>query len=290
MRLGYWHPNTASGMPAAELAVELEQRGWDSLWIPEHSHIPVDRVPVPPFFDALPDSYRHMMDPFVSLASAATVTTRLGLATGVCMPLEHDLLQFALTAVTLDRLSKGRLQLGIGAGWIAEELANHRPDIPFQRRYAALSERITALRSCWEDDVSSFEGTWDRFAPSEIEPKPVQRPLPLGFGGTGPVGMRIAVEQCDAWLPIDIALERQGGVGRSIGEFKARCATAGRARLPVTLCVWGWEPGNPSVERLERYEDVGVERFVVTPPTMARHDRDVTLRRLDEFQRLLDRG
>ncbi len=290
MKLGYWHPNTATGMPAAELAVELEQRGWDSLWIPEHSHIPVERKPVPPFFDALPDSYRHMMDPFVSLASAATVTTTLGLATGVCMPLEHDLLQFALTAATLDRLSNGRLQLGVGVGWIAEELANHRPDIPFRRRYTALSERIAALRSCWQDDVSSFDGTWDRFTPSELEPKPLQRPLPLGFGGTGPRGMHMTVEQCDAWLPIDIALDRQGGVGPSLDAFAQRCVDAGRAPLPVTLFAWGWEPGNPSVDRLRRYADLGIERIVVTPSTMARHDRDVTLRRLDEFRDLTPRG
>ena len=259
------------------------------MWLPEHSHIPVERLPVPPFGADLPDVYPHIMDPFVSLAAAATTTTSLTLATGVSMVLEHDVLDLACRAATIDVLCNGRLLLGVGAGWLREELANHRPDIPFEQRYGALVERVSAPRICWESEAAEFEGRWDRFSRSMVNPKPTQSRLPVGFGCSGPLGMRLAAENADAWLPIDASLSRVGGVDAAIKQFHHLVEQAGRdpASVPITLFVWGWEPGNPDHERLRRYAELPVERLVVCPPSLARHDRDSTLRRLDEYAPLL---
>lgn len=290
MRVGYFSTNASTGIRPDVLGRELEQRGFDSLWLPEHSHIPVDRVPVPPFGANLPDAYPYLMDPFVSLAMAATATSTLLLGTGVCMVLEHDVLDLACRVATLDVLAEGRLRFGVGVGWLREELANHRPDVPFDRRYSAVAERVAALRGCWVEEEAAFDGRWDRFASSWVYPKPLQQPLPVGFGCSGPVGMTMAAQHADEWMPIDVALARQGGVGHGIEEFRSLLVAAGRdpETVPITLFVWGWEPGDPSMERLAEYAELSVERLVVLPASMARHDATTTRQRLDEFQPFLD--
>ena len=229
------------------------------------------------------------MDPFVSLAVATRSTASLILGTGVSMVLEHDVLDLACRAATLDVLSGGRLVLGVGAGWIREELANHRPDVRFEQRYSALVERVAALRSCWDEGEAEFDGRWDHFTSSIVNPKPIQAPLPIGFGCSGPLGSRLAAQHADQWLPIDVALHRQGGVGASIERFRGLVAANGRdpVSVPITMFVWGWQPGDPSVDRLAEYSQLGVERLVVCPPSMDRHDAAVTLRRLDEFNALV---
>ena len=142
MKFGFLAVNSAAGISPGRLASEVEARGYESVWLPEHSHIPTSRRTPYPAGGELPAGYLHMMNPFVSLAAAIGTTTNLTLATGICLALEHDLLDLATTATTLDVLSGGRFVMGIGAGWNAEELANHQPGLPFGRRYRALEERI----------------------------------------------------------------------------------------------------------------------------------------------------
>src|SRR4051812_32756632 len=149
VKFGYLSMNPAAGIHPATLAIELEQRGFDSLWVPEHSHIPASRRSPYPAGGDLPSGYFHMMSPLVSLATAASVTTDLVLATGITLILEHDLLDLACQTATLDVLSGGRLLLGVGVGWNAEELATHRPELEFKRRYGAARERVAALRAAW---------------------------------------------------------------------------------------------------------------------------------------------
>jgi alkanesulfonate monooxygenase SsuD/methylene tetrahydromethanopterin reductase-like flavin-dependent oxidoreductase (luciferase family) len=199
--------------------------------------------------------------------------------------LEHDVLDLACRAATLDVLSGGRFLLGVGAGWLREELANHRRDVPFEHRYGALVERVSALRACWEADEAEFEGRWDRFSRSMVYPKPIRGRVPVGFGCSGQLGMRLAARHADGWLPIDVALQRVGGVEVAIGRFRQLVEAAGRdpASVPITLFVWGWEPGNPDPQRLTEYAGLDIERIVVCPPSLARHDSETTLRRLDEF-------
>ena len=189
-----------------------------------------------------------------------------------------------------DVLCEDRLRLGVAVGWLPEELANHRPEIGWSSRYLAVSERVRALRTLWQDEEPEFEGHWDRFTKSWLYPKPIQRPLPVGYGYSGPRGMRLAAEEADEWYPIDGALARAtGGVGEGISRFRRLVAEAGRRPedVPVTMFCWGWEPGQPSVGNLKEYADLGVERIVVCPPTMERHGPEVTLRRLDEFMSLV---
>ena len=144
MKLGYFSLNTADGIAPSVLAKELEDRGFDSMWLPEHSHIPVVKEPGP-FGENVPDGYMHLMDPFVSLATAAMSTSSLILATGVSMVLEHDLLSLACQVATLDVLSAGRIRFGVSVGWLPEELKNHRPDVGYRSRYAAAAERVRAF-------------------------------------------------------------------------------------------------------------------------------------------------
>ena len=285
MRIGYF-TTAADAVPVAELARELEGRGFDSLWLPEHSHIPCDRVPVPPFGENIPEAYFSLVSPLVALGAAAAVTSDLVVATGVCMALEHDVLDLAAEVASLDVISGGRVRFGVGVGWLREELANHRPELRFDQRYSALVERIAALRCCWEQPECGFDGRWDRFAPSIVEPKPVQYPLPVGMGCSGPLGMRLAAQHADEWLPIDAAMAMHGGVGAAVQRFGDLVEAAGRDRdvVGITMFVWGWEPGTPARTLLEEYRECGVDRIVLTPDTMARHGRDETLRRLDEFQ------
>lgn len=299
MKFGYLSVNSANGIHPGPLAAALEQRGFESLWVPEHSHIPINSVDLYPGGPVLPDGYAHAMSPFISLMAAAANSTYLTLGTGVSLPLEHDLLDLACMTGTLDTLSDGRLILGAGVGWNSEELANHHPELNFKQRYSALRERIHALRAAWSGETSDYQGrfdgfTWgsqishfhgerDTFTDSWVFPKPVNGSVPVALGMTGPLGVQHALDYADMWLPVDIALLREGemDVTGRIKEFCQALIETGRPAnaVPITLFVWGDEsPGT-----LERYMKLGIERLVFSPPAFDTHSSDVTLRRLDEL-------
>ena len=211
MKFGYLTGNHASGILPGHLARELEARGFDSVWFPEHTHIPVERRSPYPNGGQLPGSYIHMMDPWVSIAAASAETTTLTLGTGICLLLEHDLLDLACTVATADVVSQGRVVMGIGVGWNEEELENHRPDLPFRKRYSAMRERVEALRVAWREDEASFQGTWDRYSPSWVFPKPVEGTVPIALGNAGPLGIQHAAEYADEWAPIDVGVMNVNG-------------------------------------------------------------------------------
>jgi probable F420-dependent oxidoreductase len=276
--------NDAAGIRPDRLAAELEGRGFESIWVPEHSHIPTSRETPYPGGEPLPGCYLRMMDPLCSLAIAAGATTSLRLCTGICLVLEHDLLELACSTATLDVLSSGRLTLGVGAGWNREELANHRPDVPFHQRYSAMRERIDALRTAWLDEKASFQGRWDRFEESWIYPKPVQGTIPVALGNAGPVGIELAAACADEWCPIDASMLNTGGrpdVPGAIDLFRAKAEANGRDpdAIPITI----FAVGRLSVERLKSYGDRGVRRIVLPPPSMEPHTADETLRHLDRL-------
>src|SRR5690606_16271266 len=144
---------------------------------------------------------------------------------------EHDLLDLACTTATLDVLCGGRLLLGVGVGWNKEELANHRPDLPFSKRYSAMAERVAALRTAWSEETPSFEGTYDRFSESWVYPKPARGTVPIAFGNAGPVGIKHAAQLADEWCPIDAQLMNTGGKPDPAGGielFRNLAAEAGR--------------------------------------------------------------
>jgi probable F420-dependent oxidoreductase len=257
----------------------LEERGFDSLWFGEHSHIPTSRRTPYPAGGEMPEPYRWMMDPLLSLLVAATATQRLLLGTGVALPLEHDLFALAKSVATLDRLSDGRLLFGVGVGWNEEELADHRPGLSWSQRYSALDDCVDALRVLWRDDPAEHHGRFFDFDPVWSLPKPRQRPHPpILCGAAGRVGTRQAVAWADGWMPMDIAL---GDVGRRLDRFREAVAAAGRdpAAVPVSLVVFG----DPDLATLATYRDIGVDRVVLGAGRSGWDDPSTILPFLDDW-------
>ena len=284
MKFGYLTGNHAEGILPGDLARELEARGFDSVWFPEHSHIPVDRRSPYPNGGPLPGSYFHMMDPWVSIAAAAAETTTLTLGTGICLLLEHDLLDLACAVATADVLAEGRVVMGIGVGWNEEEFENHRPDLPFKKRYSAMRERVEALRTAWRDEEATFSGTWDSFSTSWVFPKPVKGTVPIALGNAGPLGIQHAAEYADEWAPIDVGVMNTDGKPDVLGgiqRFRNLADEAGRdgSSIPISLYIWG----RPRQERLEQYAEAGVTQFVFTPVNFDLPSADDTLRYIDEL-------
>lgn len=285
MQFGYLGLNHVGCVSPGDMARELESRGFDSFWVPEHSHIPVGVGSEYPGGEELPSGYWHMSDPFVSLAMAAEATTTIKLATGICLVLEHEVLDLANTVATLDALSGGRVILGIGVGWNEGELANARPDVPFKKRFSATRDRVAALRAAWTQDEASYEGAYDRFSASWVFPKPAQGSVPIAMGQAGPVGIKHSAEYADQWCPIDMSLVGVSGeqsVEGGVALFRRHLEDFGRdpASVPISLFTWR----RPRADRLEKLSELGIERLVLTPPSMRREDPDRSLEFLDECE------
>ncbi len=282
MELGFTTMNTPEDPPPGELARSLEERGFGSLWIGEHSHIPSSRLTPYPVGGEMPEAYKRMMDPFVSLTAAACATERLTVAAGVVLPLERDLFTLAKAVASIDHVSGGRFLFGVGVGWNEEELHDHRPDIAWAQRYLALAEAVEALRSLWTDESSSFHGRWFDFEGAWSFPKPLQQPHPPIVCGTGgPVGTRHAVAWGDGWAPMDVAL---GNVERRVTRFREKVAEAGRDDVPVTLFCFG----DPTADTLRSYRDLGITRVVLGSGRDGWHDPTTTYPFLDRYTPLVD--
>lgn len=282
VELGFTSMNTPDDPTPAELAAALEARGYDSLWIGEHSHVPASRRTPYPAGGDMPMQYTRMMDPFLSLVAAAGATERLLLATGVALPLERDLFALAKAVTTLDHLSDGRVIFGVGVGWNEEELADHRPDLPWAKRYRALDEAIAALRALWTEELASFHGEWFSFDDAWAFPKPVQEPHPPVYcGAGGRIGTAQAVAWGDGWAPMDVAL---GDVAKRIDRFRADVRAAGRDDVPITLVTFG----DPEPDVLRTYRDLGVERAVIGASRTGWDDPETTYPFIDRYAPLVD--
>ena len=257
-----------------ELGRALEARGFESLWAPEHSHIPVSRQSPFPAGGDLPKKYYDVMDPFVTLAAAAAATTTLRVATGICLVVQRDPIQTAKSVATLDQISSGRFLFGVGAGWNAEEMADHGTE--FKTRMAVMRERIEAMKAIWTQSEASYDGQYVKFPPMMTWPKPVQKPHPpVLMGGAYPFGARRALAYGDGWVPH----ARRPAYGEVLGmlpEFRKLCAEAGRdpASLPIT--VFGVAE---DLDLIKRYRDAGVARIIFNLPAA----------RADEVLPVLDR-
>ena len=273
--------NTPEEIAPDALGRALEDRGFDSLWVGEHSHIPASRATPYPAGGELPPQYLRMMDPFVSLMLAATATTSLLVGTGVALPLERDVFALAKAVATLDRLSRGRFQFGVGVGWNREELANCR-NVPWAQRYRALADCVAALKSLWSNDPSEHHGAYFDFDAVWSQPKPHTEPHPPILCGTGgKLGTAHAVDWADAWMPMDISLgDSLRAVTQKIGKFREAVAAAGRERFPITIVTFG----NPTLETLTAYRELGIERAVVGPGRKNWADPTTTLAFLDSYQ------
>lgn len=275
MKAGIFTFPTAYSMPVTALAIEMEQRGFESLWLPEHSHIPARRESPWPGGDELPAVYYDVFDPLVSLAAVAAVTRTLRLATGVALVVQRDPIQLAKSLATLDVISNGRLEVGIGAGWNLEEMRNHGTD-PAQR-FRLMRERVEAMKAIWTGDEAEYHGEFVDFEPIRAWPKPLQRPHPrIHVGGSAPGALRRVVRYGDGWIPL---------AGRGDTDFAAQSSklrdavsAAGRegARVQITVCL-----APRDARTLEALAEGGVDRVVFALPSGPADD---TLRRLDEMQ------
>jgi probable F420-dependent oxidoreductase len=255
-----------------DLAVEVESRGFESLWFPEHTPNPVDRKSPWPGGDELPKMYYDVMEPFVALATAAAVTTTLKLGTGICLVVQRDPLQTAKNVATLDRVSDGRFLFGIGAGWNAEEMANH--GTVFERRFKLMRERIEAMKAIWTESKAEYHGEFVDFDPVMTWPKPVQQPHPpIHVGGAFPGGPRRAARYGNGWMPIygrDSIVEKLPDVHKLVEE-------AGRDPSEFEVSVFGG-PADP--EQLRGLRDGGITRVIFGLPPAA---PDVVLPLLDRY-------
>ena len=264
-------------IPPGELGAEVEARGFESLWMPEHTHIPVSRKSPWGGGPVLPDHYKQTFDPFMSLTAAAMTTKRIKLATGICLVVERDPIHTAKQVATLDQMSKGRVLFGIGGGWNAEEMASHGTE--FKTRFDLMRERIAAMKEIWTKDVAEYRGTYVNFEPMWCWPKPVQKPHPpILVGGALPWGARRAIEYGDGWMPI-------GGREQSpldmAPRFRQMCAEAGRDPDKVPMSVFGVQP---DADLLKRCRDAGIARASLSMPSLG---RDAALRLLDEWAKLV---
>jgi probable F420-dependent oxidoreductase len=271
---------TAYAMPPQQLAAAAEARGFESLFFPEHTHIPTSRRTPWPGGAELPREYSHTFDPFIALTAAAIATKTLVLATGVCLVTERDPIVLAKEVATLDRLSGGRVVLGVGAGWNVEEMAHH--GTAYRDGWAVLRERMLAIRKIWREEVASFDGKHVRFEPIWSNPKPVQQggpPVLLGAASRY-VPERIA-EYADGWMPIHQDERRaraQGAVDYAAGIQAIRSAwkKAGRDGAP-RFTIFGVGPDERRVRELLGF---GFERIVFgLPPAGA----DTVLPLLDRY-------
>jgi probable F420-dependent oxidoreductase len=278
MEFGVFSFNTDYGIRADTLAMALEDRGFDSLWVGEHTHIPASRLSPYPGGGDLPRPYYHMVDPFVSLMAAAGATKKLKLGTGICLVIERDPITLAKEVASLDFLCNGRFLFGIGGGWNAEEMENHGTQ--FSRRWKVLRENIEAMKAIWRDEEASYEGEFVNFDRIISYPKPVQTPHPpIIYGGITSQGIKRIARYCDGWLPFDIDGPKLDALA---AELRVEMEKVGRDPDTISTSVFCF--GRPDPKKLEHFRALGAERVVMVAPRQA----DATMAFLDDVTPLVE--
>jgi len=253
---------TDYSIQADVLARELEARGFESLWLPEHTHIPASRKSPWPGNAPLPREYWHTLDPFVALGAAAAVTKTLMLGTGICLVIERDPIILAKEVASLDHISGGRVLFGIGGGWNAEEMEDH--GTPFAERWKILRERISAMKAIWTQEEAEYHGKYVNFDKLWSYPKPVQKPYPpILMGGAGPHARQRAADFDGHWMPIGGRAYSEP-IAESMADFRARAEKAGRDPAAVTVSIFGVAPDEAKLAALR---DAGVTRVVFFVPS-----------------------
>lgn len=277
MKLGVYVFSTDLDMHPGELAREIEGRGLDSMFFPEHSHIPVSRSTAYPESyggGRLPDFYKRTYDPFVSASFAAAMTTRLEVGTGICLLALRDTVHTAKLAASVDRLSAGRFTLGVGFGWNADEFRTHGVD--FRSRHRRVREQVRAIRTIWAEEEPEFHGDFVELQPSWIWPKPVRESgLPVYLGGSGPLTMQHAAQWADCWYPTPPIVDPL--LVKAIPAFRE--LVAGYGRDPESVPV-GCAPAEITEATLAAYKRNGVAHLNVW---LGGGDRDETLTALDRI-------
>ncbi|HZE65063.1 MAG TPA: LLM class F420-dependent oxidoreductase [Sporichthyaceae bacterium] len=275
MKVGIVMFATDEAITITELARACEERGFESLFVPEHSHIPVSRQSPWPGGPELPRFYLRTLDPFVALAAAAAVTTTLQLGTGVALVVQRDPIHLAKEVASLDHLSGGRVLLGVGGGWNREEMADHGTDP--KTRWDVLRERVLACKEIWTKDEAEYHGEFVNFDPLWAWPKPVRQP-PVLIGGDGAGAFDRVLDYGDGWMPINRF--PPGRFAARVTELQKTAADRGRGPVPVTM--FG---GKATEEAVHEYAELGLERnLFIVPPAGA----DTVLPELDKLAKLAD--
>ena len=272
---------TDYSMTAAELGQALEARGFESVWAPEHSHIPTSRRSPYQAGGELPKQYYDVMDPFVTLSAAAAVTKTIKLGTGVCLVIQRDTIQTAKSVASLDQVSGGRFLFGIGGGWNAEEMENHGTE--FKTRFKKMREQVEAMKEIWTKDAAEYHGDLVDFGPMAAWPKPVQKPHPpVIVGGAFPHSARRALRYGDGWIP-NASRQHYADVTDFLPQFKQMASEMGRDARQVPVTIWG---ATEDYDRLRRYQDQGIVRVIVS---LSPENAEKTLPALDRWAELIGR-
>ena len=272
MKVGAFYFPTDYGINIAELARALEDRGFDSLFVPEHTHIPLSRKTPFPAGGDLPKRYAHTHDPFVALAFAAAATKKLTIGTGICLVPQHEPIATAKAIASLDMLSSGRFVFGIGAGWNVDEMENH--GATYKTRFAIMREHVLAMKEIWLKEESSFHGKYVNFDPIWSWPKPLRKAgPPVILGGETDYTLQRVVEYCDGWFP----RPRQGFTGAlAVERLKKMADSKGRNFKDLTITVFG-APPDPAA--IAEYDKAGIQYALLAIPDLS---RDEILKHLDK--------
>lgn len=268
MHIGVLTFVTDDGIGPVELGAALEQRGFESLFLAEHSHIPVDAKTPYPGGGPIPPKYYRTLDPFVALTAAAVATENLVLGTGIALVVQRDPIHTAKEVASLDLVSQGRFRFGVGVGWLREEIANHGVDPSVRGR--VVDERLDAMIELWTKEKAEFHGRYVDFDPIYSWPKPVQKPYPPLYLGGGPAGFKRIARLHAGWLSMMPSAEALAG------PLEQLRGVAGQD-VPIIH----FHGGEPTAKELDGYRELGLEHILVDLPT---EPRDETLRRLDDLQ------
>lgn len=277
MKLGVLMFATDYAIRPDDLARACEERGFESVWFPEHTHIPTSRKSPWPVGGDLPRDYWHTHDLFVALMAAAAATKTIKIASGICLVIERDPIVMAKEVASVDQLSGGRLLFGIGGGWNAEEMAHHGTS--FQRRWKVLRERIEAMKTIWANEAAEYHGEFVNFDPIWSYPKPLQKPHPpILLGTLSSQGLQRVVRYCDGWIP---GLMPPKDLAAAMGTLKTLATQAGRKASDFPVSIFG--VGDDEA-LLRQYQELGVERAVLGVPS---EGKETVLPLLDRYAQLI---
>lgn len=248
---------TDYSMTPGELAQALEARGFESVWAPEHSHIPASRKTPFPGGGEVPKKYYDAMDPFVTLTAAAMATKKLRLGTGICLVVQRDPIQTAKLVASIDQVSGGRFLFGIGDGWNQDEIENH--GVVFKTRHKLVRERVEAMKEIWTKTKAEYHGEFVNFDPILAWPKPVQKPYPpVIVGGAFPYSARRAIRYGTGWIP-HAARDTYAEIADMIPQFRRMATDAGRDPNSIEMTIWS---PKQDADLMKRYQDLGISRVV----------------------------
>src|SRR3984893_9555990 len=264
-------------MSASELARALEERGFESVWAPEHSHIPLSRKTPFPGGGDLPKPYYDAMDPFVVLAAAAQTTKTIKLGTGVALIQQRDAIQTAKLVASIDQVSQGRFLFGIGGGWNQDEMEDH--GTVYATRFKRVRESIEAMKEIWTNEKAEYHGEFVNFDPMIARPKSVQKPHPpIHVGGAFPPGRRRAIRYGDGWIPV---AGRGGDIAEILPKFREMTREAGRDPASIEITMFGL---GEDLDRVKRFAEMGIARVVpMFPPEKA----DTVLPIMDRWTKIM---